>query len=175
MLTVPKSSSKINKFCSYIPVSFARKMKLFRRRKSDNEPQLFHQQIQWVVVVAQAFGLLPVQGVTSENCDNLTFRWYSPRAFYSEVIIFGCTINAIISFCRTIYAGFTLHHLSKYSNTSISKSKSCNFVFEKKPVAFFNKTMLTLIVQQFQFTKFIKKSSHLFRQFKKIYNRIVCH
>ncbi|CAH1368778.1 unnamed protein product, partial [Tenebrio molitor] len=75
---------------------------------------LFHQQIQWVVVVAQAFGLLPVQGVTSENCDNLTFRWYSPRAFYSEVIIFGCTINAIISFCRTIYAGFTLHHLSSF-------------------------------------------------------------
>jgi hypothetical protein len=99
MLTVPKSRSKINNSCSYIPVPFAKKMKLFRRRKNDNEPQLFHQQIQWVVVAAQAFWFLSVQGVISENCDKLKFR--------SGLIICSCTFNAIITCCRTMKAGFT--------------------------------------------------------------------
>nr|CAL23173.2 gustatory receptor candidate 40 [Tribolium castaneum] len=53
------------------------------------------------------FGLLPVNGVTSEKC-NLTFSWYSKKVFYSKIIISGSIFMTTTSFYRILNSGYNL-------------------------------------------------------------------
>lgn len=59
----------------------------------------FHRAIFPVMFVAQVFGLLPVQGISSSNVTSLKFKWVSFRVFHSCLVVgFGlCLIFAEIS------------------------------------------------------------------------------
>lgn len=47
----------------------------------------FHRAIFPVLFVAQLFGLLPVQGVSSNNVASLKFQWISYRVFHSCLVV----------------------------------------------------------------------------------------
>ncbi|XP_064212686.1 gustatory receptor for sugar taste 64f-like [Tribolium castaneum] len=68
---------------------------------------LFHHRVKWILLLGQTFGLLPVNGVTSEKC-NLTFSWYSKKVFYSKIIISGSIFMTTTSFYRILNSGYNL-------------------------------------------------------------------
>ncbi|XP_044268801.1 gustatory receptor for sugar taste 64f-like [Tribolium madens] len=80
-------------------------MKVFSNNNTQND--LFHHRIKWIVLLGQTFGLLPVNGVTSEKFD-LTFSWYSTKVFYSNIIIFGSILSTTTTFYRIIHSGYNL-------------------------------------------------------------------
>ncbi|XP_069700808.1 uncharacterized protein [Periplaneta americana] len=57
----------------------------------------FHRAMSPVIVTAQCFGLLPVQGVTGPSAKSLRFKWKSLRVGYSLFGLIGSSVNIIFS------------------------------------------------------------------------------
>lgn len=76
-------------------------------------PQL-HKDIQYIAVLAQIFGLLPVKGVLSNKLENITFSWSSKRVIISLIVISGSSFLSVTSLFIIFHLGCTLHRLSTF-------------------------------------------------------------
>jgi hypothetical protein len=72
-----------------------------------------HQDIKWIVVLAQFFGLFPVRNAGSDNFQDMMFTWRSKRAVLSLTVIVGSSFTMVMSFYRMCNVGYTLHRLGK--------------------------------------------------------------
>lgn len=46
-----------------------------------------YKSLKLIIIVANIFGLLPVNGVTSNSVKNLNFRWICPKTMYTFILI----------------------------------------------------------------------------------------
>ncbi|KYB27367.1 hypothetical protein TcasGA2_TC033212 [Tribolium castaneum] len=56
----------------------------------------------FMLVFAQCFGMLPVTGISEENCKNLKFKWSSKRTFYSLTFALVATANTVFFLIKMI-------------------------------------------------------------------------
>ncbi|XP_021926063.1 gustatory receptor for sugar taste 64f-like isoform X2 [Zootermopsis nevadensis] len=60
-----------------------------------------------VFMVAQAFALCPVRGITGRRAEDLSFTWRSIRVFYTIVVILALVVSLGFSFTWFLIVGFT--------------------------------------------------------------------
>lgn len=79
-----------------------------------NRDQSFHKSMSFVLILAQCFGQLPVQGVTSPNVQDLYFKWKSWRTLYCALICIGATFVSMMQIIKLLTKGMNLFEISKH-------------------------------------------------------------
>lgn len=59
-----------------------------------------HQQFKYILLTAQFFGVLPVEGVTNNDVNQLKFKWCTIRVFYVVFLTIPTFILAALAFYR---------------------------------------------------------------------------
>lgn len=67
----------------------------------------------FVLILAQCFGQLPVQGITSPDAETLSFKWKSWRTLYSALICVGATFVSMMQIIKLLTSGMNLFEISK--------------------------------------------------------------
>ncbi|XP_023720513.1 gustatory receptor for sugar taste 64f isoform X1 [Cryptotermes secundus] len=73
----------------------------------DDDVNSMHRSMCWVLLVAQAFALCPVQGITGRRAEELRFTWRSVRVFYTSIVILALLVSLGFSFTWFLVVGFT--------------------------------------------------------------------
>ena len=81
----------------------------------------FHEAIGPVLKVAQVFGVMPVDGVTSKDISNISFKWKSLKTIYSLTFLVLGTAECLLCFHSAFKKGISLSLFSEltYYVTSI--------------------------------------------------------
>lgn len=83
--------------------------KSFKRRKEKS----FHKSIAFVLLLAQCFGQLPVQGILCNDVQSLRFSWKSWRTVYSILICVGAAFISLMQIASLLTKGMNLFEISK--------------------------------------------------------------
>lgn len=59
-----------------------------------------HQDLKYILLTAQFFGVLPVQGVTNSDVNQLKFKWITIRVFYSIFLTIPTFMLTALAFYR---------------------------------------------------------------------------
>lgn len=59
-----------------------------------------HQDLKYILLTAQIFGVLPVEGVTDNDVTKLKFRWCTFRVFYSIFLTIPTFVLTALAFYR---------------------------------------------------------------------------
>lgn len=62
----------------------------------------FHEAIKPILVIAQLFGVLPVENITAKDPSTMKFRWKSLRFFFAVFVTLCCGIEAILTIYWTL-------------------------------------------------------------------------
>lgn len=73
----------------------------------------FHKSMAFVLILAQCFGQLPIQGITSPDVQALHFKWKSGRTIYSVLICIGATFVSMVQIIKLLTRGMNLFEISK--------------------------------------------------------------
>lgn len=84
------------------------------QRKIKHE-RSFHRSMTFVLILAQCFGQLPIQGITSPDVQALYFKWKSWRTVYSALICTGATFISMMQIIKLLTKGMNLFEISKYN------------------------------------------------------------
>lgn len=74
----------------------------------------FHKSMAFVLILAQCFGQLPIQGITSPDVQALQFKWKSWRTLYSILICIGATFVSLMQVVKLLTRGMNLFEISKF-------------------------------------------------------------
>lgn len=77
------------------------------------EEKSFHKSMAFVLILAQCFGQLPIQGVVSADVQALHFKWKSWRTLYSILICIGATFISLMQITKLLTRGMNLFEISK--------------------------------------------------------------
>lgn len=61
------------------------------------------------LVYGQIFGMIPANGVMSNDENKVEFRWTSLRTIYSMVFLFCCTSDCLMGVLRLLRRGFSIY------------------------------------------------------------------
>lgn len=61
-----------------------------------------HHDFKYILLTAQFFGVLPVQGVTDSDVNKLQFKWCTIRVFYVVFLTIPTFILAALAFYRVV-------------------------------------------------------------------------
>ena len=75
-------------------------------RKVENKS--FHESIGPVLTFGQFFAMLPVNGILSNDEDNLRFHWKSIRTIYSIIFLILGSIESCLAIRRLVVIGFSI-------------------------------------------------------------------
>lgn len=73
----------------------------------------FHKSMAFVLVLAQCFGQLPIQGITSSDVQALHFKWLSWRTLYGILICIGAAFVSMMQIIKLLTRGMNLFEISK--------------------------------------------------------------
>lgn len=73
----------------------------------------FHEAVSPVLRLAQVFGMMSVDGVTSKDISNITFKWNSLKTVYSLVFLVLGTAESIFCICSAFKKGMSLSVMSE--------------------------------------------------------------
>lgn len=59
-----------------------------------------HQEIRYILLTAQFFGVLPVEGVTDNDVNKLKFKWCTIRVFYAFFLTVPTFLLTALAFYR---------------------------------------------------------------------------
>lgn len=59
------------------------------------KPHNTHTSMKFVIILANCFALLPVEGATSNNVENVRFRWKSFKILYATVTLLAAMFTLI--------------------------------------------------------------------------------
>lgn len=79
--------------------------------KQQKPSQSLHESIRPFTILANCFGLLPVDGVTSSAVEDLRFRWISLKTLYSFFFMLQAVLGIVfnlIAFFKKDASGSTL-------------------------------------------------------------------
>ncbi|EDW70119.1 gustatory receptor for sugar taste 64b [Drosophila virilis] len=70
--------------------------------------ETFHRAVSQVLFISQIYALLPVSNIRSQQLQNIQFKWLSPRAFYSAIILILnlCEFGAVLNHVRKVGVNF---------------------------------------------------------------------
>lgn len=83
------------------------------RKVCPPQPKLTHRSIKFVIIMAQIFGLMPVNGVISNNPSYLRFTYRSFKFVYSTLFLIGSIAVALIGINHSLAEGWAFGDLSK--------------------------------------------------------------
>lgn len=99
---------------------FVRLFQLPRKVKPETKTQRrvkqeksFHKSMTFVLILAQCFGQLPIQGITSPDVQALHFKWKSWRTLYCALICVGATFVSMMQIIKLLTKGMNLFEISK--------------------------------------------------------------
>lgn len=72
-----------------------------------------HSSIAFVLVLAECFGQLPIQGVTSPDVQSLHFTWKSWKTVYSLLICIGASFVSLMQIVTLLTKGMNLFEICK--------------------------------------------------------------
>jgi gustatory receptor len=75
---------------------------------ADYRHQSFQEAVGPVLIFGQFFGLLPVEGVSSNDEEKIKFRWKSLKTIYSMIFLFCSTIDCVLVITRLFRLGFNI-------------------------------------------------------------------
>lgn len=84
-----------------------------RRRYRIKHEKSFHKSMAFVLILAQCFGQLPIQGITSPDVKALHFKWKSWRTLYSVLVCVGATFLFVMKIISLLARGMNLFEISK--------------------------------------------------------------
>lgn len=73
----------------------------------------FHKSMAFVLILAQCFGQLPIQGITSPDVQALFFKWKSWRTIYCALICVGAAFVSMMQIIKLLTSGMNLFEISK--------------------------------------------------------------
>lgn len=73
----------------------------------------FHKSVAFVLILAQCFGQLPIQGISSPDVQALFFKWKSWRTLYCALICIGAAFLSMMQIIRLLTNGMNLFEISK--------------------------------------------------------------
>lgn len=77
-----------------------------------------HRSLKWILLLAQCFGQIPVQGITDPDARHLRFMWKSWRVLYCLLNCIGAGILTVFYVYYVVTKGYDLIQLSKSFNYS---------------------------------------------------------
>lgn len=83
--------------------------KVLKLKKEKTESPSFHQAVGPVLAYGQFFGMLPVDGVLSDDEDQVEFRWKSAKTIYSVVFLLLGSIESCLGTRRLLRLGFKVN------------------------------------------------------------------
>lgn len=81
-----------------------------------------HKSFAFVLILAQCFGQLPVQGITSPDVQALHFSWMSWKCGYSILICAGAMFYCSMQIGVLLTRGMNLYEISKFQHVIASSS-----------------------------------------------------
>lgn len=76
-------------------------VQFFKQTSNKCCDESFHRSIYPIVIIAQCFGIMPVNNVSSKCPSMLTFTWKSFRCFFAVFVALSCGIEAVFSITWT--------------------------------------------------------------------------
>lgn len=86
-------------------------VKIVKPKNEEIQTSTFHQAVGPCLVYGQFFGMLPVDGVLSENESELEFRWKSLKTIYSMAFLFCGTVESCLGTRRLLRLGFNIRYV----------------------------------------------------------------
>lgn len=80
----------------------------------------FHEAIGPILLAAQFFGMLPVDGVNSREISRISFRWKSMKTIYSLTFVIFGSVECLLCFHLVSRRGLTLGFCSALTFFTVS-------------------------------------------------------
>lgn len=72
-----------------------------------------HNVIKFIILIAQCFALLPVDGVTSANVEDLKFKWFTKKSFFTALSFIATLFVVVMGFQHSIILGVKFNQIGK--------------------------------------------------------------
>lgn len=94
------------------------------------EAETFHQTMKPLLITAQSFGIIPVNGITGDDPKTeIHFSWCSYKVFYNVFCLIGCFSLGVLVIIRLSKQTFQFSTVSKYTPPNLTISQKRNLTF----------------------------------------------